>query len=108
VRFCARLPVFKHLTSFFCNSEKSVRYIFIVQQITYVKYFRRAAAAGKAEEIAEPEPMRLYLCGCALERARVALARIEASTPLTARGANSPKRLVELEPDAARRGAKIS
>jgi hypothetical protein len=42
--------------------------------------------------------MRLYLCDCALERARVALARIEASTPLTARGANSPKRLLEPSP----------
>jgi hypothetical protein len=36
----------------------------------------------EAEEIAEPGPMRLYLCDCALERARLALARREAFAPL--------------------------
>ena len=35
-----------------------------------------------AQEIAEPGPMRLYLCDCALERARIALARREAFAPL--------------------------
>ena len=52
--------------------------------------FRRAIgdadAAGldldEVEEIAEPGPMRLFLCDCALERARVALARLEAFAPL--------------------------
>jgi|HubBroStandDraft_2_1064218.scaffolds.fasta_scaffold05884_2 tetratricopeptide (TPR) repeat protein len=34
------------------------------------------------EEIAEPGPMRLYLCDMALERARLAFARIEAFAPL--------------------------
>ena len=36
----------------------------------------------EVEEIAEPGPMRLYLCDCALERARLALARREAFAPL--------------------------
>ena len=36
----------------------------------------------EAQEIAEPGPMRLYLCDCALDRARLALARIEAFAPL--------------------------
>jgi hypothetical protein len=36
----------------------------------------------EVEEIAEPGPMRLYLCDVALERARLAFARIEAFAPL--------------------------
>jgi hypothetical protein len=52
--------------------------------------FRRAAGdwdgarrdLDEAQEIAEPGPMRLYLCDCALERARLALARREAFAPL--------------------------
>ena len=36
----------------------------------------------EAQEIAEPGPMRLYLCDIALERARLALARREAFAPL--------------------------
>ena len=52
--------------------------------------FRRAvgdwASAARdldeAQEIAEPGPMRLYLCDCALERTRLALARREAFAPL--------------------------
>jgi hypothetical protein len=36
----------------------------------------------EVEEIAEPAPMRLYLCDMALERARIAFARIEAFAPL--------------------------
>jgi hypothetical protein len=52
--------------------------------------FRRSVGdwAGAArdldevEEIAEPGPMRLYLCDMALERARLALARIAAFAPL--------------------------
>lgn len=36
----------------------------------------------EVEEIAEPGPMRLYLCDCALERARLVLARREAFAPL--------------------------
>jgi hypothetical protein len=36
----------------------------------------------EAEEIAEPGPMRLYLCDVAIERARLVLARREAFTPL--------------------------
>jgi len=36
----------------------------------------------EVEEIAEPGPMRLYLCDMALERARLAFARIEAFAPL--------------------------
>jgi tetratricopeptide (TPR) repeat protein len=36
----------------------------------------------EVQEIAEPGPMRLYLCDCALERARLALAQREAFAPL--------------------------
>jgi len=36
----------------------------------------------EVEEIAEPGPMRLFLCDMALERARLAFARIEAFAPL--------------------------
>jgi hypothetical protein len=52
--------------------------------------FRRAAGdwdgaardLDEAQEIAEPGPMRLYLCDGALERARLALAQREAFAPL--------------------------
>ena len=37
----------------------------------------------EVEEIAEPGPMRLYLCDMALERARLAFAKFEAFAPLT-------------------------
>ena len=36
----------------------------------------------EVEEIAEPGPMRLFLCDMALERARLAFAKIEAFAPL--------------------------
>ncbi len=36
----------------------------------------------EVQEIAEPGPMRLFLCDCALERARLALAQREAFAPL--------------------------
>jgi tetratricopeptide (TPR) repeat protein len=36
----------------------------------------------EVEEIAEPGPMRLYLCDMAIERARLAFAKIEAFAPL--------------------------
>jgi hypothetical protein len=36
----------------------------------------------EVEEIAEPGPMRLFLCNMALERARLAFARLEAFAPL--------------------------
>jgi tetratricopeptide (TPR) repeat protein len=39
---------------------------------------------NEVEEIAEPGPMRLYLCDLSLERARLAFARIEAFAPLNA------------------------
>jgi hypothetical protein len=45
----------------------------------------------EAEEIAEPGPMRLYLCDCALERARLALARCEALAPLNGIVEPSPR-----------------
>jgi tetratricopeptide (TPR) repeat protein len=41
-------------------------------------------------EIAEPGPMRLFLCDTALERARLAFARIEAFAPLNALIDDSP------------------
>ena len=37
---------------------------------------------GEVDEIAEPGPMRLHLCDTALQRARLAFARIEAFAPL--------------------------
>ena len=69
--------------------------------------FRRAigdADAAKrdldeAEEIAEPGPMRLYLCDCALERARLALARLEAFAPLN--GLAEPSPPPPMSPDEA-------
>jgi hypothetical protein len=44
----------------------------------------------EVEEIAEPGPMRLYLCDMALERARLAFAKIEAFAPLNGLFDNSP------------------
>jgi hypothetical protein len=41
-----------------------------------------ASDLDEIEEIAEPGPMRLYLCDMALERTRLAFARIEAFAPL--------------------------
>ena len=46
----------------------------------------------EAEEIAKPGPMRLYLCDIALERARLALARVEAFAPLNSLVEPSPPR----------------
>jgi tetratricopeptide (TPR) repeat protein len=43
---------------------------------------RSARDLDEVEEIAEPGPMRLYLCDLALERARLSFARIEAFAPL--------------------------
>jgi hypothetical protein len=50
----------------------------------------------EVEEIAEPGPMRIYLCDMALERTRLAFARIEAFAPLngTLEKDNPPKPLV--------------
>ena len=69
--------------------------------------FRRAVGdwegAGRdldeAQEIAEPGPMPLYLCDCALERARLALARLEAFAPLN--GFVEPSPPPPAPPDAA-------
>jgi tetratricopeptide (TPR) repeat protein len=44
----------------------------------------------EVEEIAEPGPMRLHLCDMALERARLAFARIEAFAPLNGLVDDSP------------------
>jgi tetratricopeptide (TPR) repeat protein len=44
----------------------------------------------EVEEIAEPGPMRLYLCDMALERARLAFARAEAFAPLNGLIDDSP------------------
>ena len=44
----------------------------------------------EVEEIAEPGPMRLFLCDMALERARLAFARIEAFAPLNGLVDDSP------------------
>jgi tetratricopeptide (TPR) repeat protein len=66
--------------------------------------FRKAIAAwdgatrdlDEVEEIAEPGPMRLYLCDMALQRARLAFARIEAFAPLNGllEKDNAPKPVV--------------
>jgi len=53
----------------------------------------------EAQEIAEPGPMRLYLCDCALERARIALAQGEAFAPLN--GLVEPSPPPPALPDAA-------
>jgi hypothetical protein len=45
-------------------------------------YHAAARDLGEVEEIAEPGPMRLFLCDLALEQARLALARREAFAPL--------------------------
>ncbi len=69
--------------------------------------FRRAVGdwAGaardldEAQEIAEPGPMRLYLCDCAVERPRLALAQYEAFAPLN--GLVEPSPPPPALPDAA-------
>jgi hypothetical protein len=43
---------------------------------------RAARLNDEVEEIAEPGPMRLFLCDAALERARLAFARLEVFAPL--------------------------
>jgi hypothetical protein len=53
----------------------------------------------EVEEIAEPGPMRLFLCDTALERARLAFARIEAFAPLNGLVDDSPPK--PALPDAA-------
>jgi hypothetical protein len=55
----------------------------------------------EAKEIAESGLMRLYWCDCALERARLALARREAFAPLNALVERSPPPPVLPDPDAA-------
>jgi tetratricopeptide (TPR) repeat protein len=58
----------------------------------------------EVEEIAEPGPMRLYLCDMALERARLALARIEAFAPLNGmlERDNPPKPVVPSADESAK------
>jgi hypothetical protein len=56
---------------------------------------------NEAKEIAESGLMRLYWCDCALERARLALARREAFAPLNALVERSPPPPVLPDPDAA-------
>jgi tetratricopeptide (TPR) repeat protein len=58
----------------------------------------------EVEEIAKPGAMRLYLCDCALERARLALARREAFAPLT--GLLEKRRPRLLSPAAAAAGLR--
>jgi hypothetical protein len=53
----------------------------------------------EAQEIAEPGPMRLYLSDCALEHARLALAKLEAFAPLA--GLVEPSPPPPALPDAA-------
>jgi tetratricopeptide (TPR) repeat protein len=55
----------------------------------------------EAKEIAEPGKMRLYCCDCALEGARLALARREAFAPLHGFVQPSPPPPVLPDPDAA-------
>jgi tetratricopeptide (TPR) repeat protein len=53
----------------------------------------------EVEEIAKPGPMKLYLCNMALERARLAFAKIEAFAPLNGLISDGPSKPVT--PDAA-------
>ena len=55
---------------------------------------------NEAKEIAEPGLMRLYWCDCALEGARLALARREAFAPLNGLVEPSPPPPVLPDPDA--------
>ena len=55
---------------------------------------------NEAKEIAEPGLMRLYWCDCALEGARLALARREAFAPLAGLVDSSPPPLALPDPDA--------
>ncbi len=57
----------------------------------------------EAQEIAEPGPMRLYLCDIALERARLALTQREALSPLA--GFLEPNPPLAALPDAAEANA---
>ena len=59
----------------------------------------------EVEEIAEPGPMRLFLCDMALERARLAFARIAAFAPLNGLIDDSPRKP---EPPGAEEGAKLA
>jgi hypothetical protein len=54
-------------------------------------------------EVAEPGPMRLFLCDTALERARLAFAQLEAFAPLNGLVDDSPRKLdLPDAPEAAR------
>lgn len=57
----------------------------------------------EVEEIAAPGPMKLYLCDMALERARLAFAKIEAFAPLNGLINDSP--LEPVTPDATERAS---
>ena len=59
----------------------------------------------EVEEIAEPGPMRLFLCDMALERARLAFARLEAFAPLNGLvDASPPPPALPDDAEAARLG----
>jgi TIR domain/AAA ATPase domain len=60
---------------------------------------------NEVEEIAEPGPMRLHLCKLALERARLAFARIEAFAPLNGLIDDSP---AKPGPPGAEESAKLA
>ena len=59
----------------------------------------------EVEEIAEPGPMRLFLCDMALERARLAFARIEGFAPLNGLIDDSP---TQPAPPGAEESAKLA
>ncbi len=59
----------------------------------------------EVEEIAEPGPMRLFLCDMALERARLAFARIAAFAPLNGLIDDSPPKP---EPPGIEESAKLA
>jgi tetratricopeptide (TPR) repeat protein len=64
---------------------------------------RVARDLDEVEQIAEPGPMRLFLCDMALERARLALARVEAFAPLNGLiDDGPPKPVLPDEAEAAR------
>jgi hypothetical protein len=59
----------------------------------------------EVEEIAEPGPMRLHLCDMALERARLALARIAAFPPLNGHIDDSPPQPAPTRARSSRRNS---
>ena len=95
------------------GSRAAGRLEFVPRGLLARAAFRRSVGdwdgAGRdldeVEEIAEPGPMRLFLCDMALERARLAFARIAAFAPLNGLIDDSPPKP---EPPGAAESAKLA